>query len=99
MTDEEKVKDYDRLQYEYTQGHQKLRRQETVKNIDIEDVFIKLESIFDNNDGYDRRLEAYEYLHRILQVKPPETKICECGGEMVKVMPTPYCCESCGNRS
>lgn len=31
-----------------------------------ESVFIKLESILDNYDGYERRLRAYKYLYKLL---------------------------------
>ena len=32
----------------------------------VESLFIELESIFDNYDGYDRRLKAYEIINAAL---------------------------------
>lgn len=42
----------------------------------VESLFIELENIFDNYDGYDRRLKAYEIINTALyprEGKPDET--------------------------
>jgi hypothetical protein len=44
----------------------------------VESLFIKLESIFDNYDGYERRLKAYEIINDALYASD---SVCykECG--------------------
>lgn len=42
----------------------KMNPNPTPKN--VEEVFIVLENIFDNYDGYDRRLKAYYYMNELL---------------------------------
>jgi hypothetical protein len=45
-------------------GKIEMNQNPTPKN--VEEVFIILENIFDNYDGYDRRLKAYYELNKIL---------------------------------
>jgi len=65
MTDEEKIKDYDRLQYEYAQLHQKYRRlserqqpSEAKNNPDTKQLIIGdvsgSYSVNDMDDAYDK---------------------------------------------
>ncbi len=45
----------------------------------VESLFIELENIFDNYDGYDRRLKAYEIINTALY--PREGKLDETSGK------------------